>query len=150
MDNSYWANELPHPLAPSIDDAQIYKDYMYKGTTLLLGCTHKLIPFSTKQMDIDPWYKAETMIVKDWRENTEFYDNIIGDGVLNFSKELTDHLLVMCAEYCRTFIARSFHKKLPQMKIANYFPQFEDFEFPPVITEIRNDYNFYIWNFSYD
>ena len=101
-------------------------------------------------MDIDPWYKADTMIVKDWRENDEFYTNIIGDGVLNFSKELTDGLLKMCAEYCTTFIARTFVKKLPQMKIANYFPQYEDFEFPPVITEIRDNYNFYIWNFSYD
>jgi len=147
MDKSYWAKELPHPLSPSNNDIQTYKDYLYKGTTLLLGCTHKLIPLSTKQMDIDPWYNADTMIIKDWRENTEFYHNIIGDGVLNFSKELADELIEMCSEHCATFIARSFSRKLPQMKIANYFPKMEDFKFRPIIIEVRKDYNFYIWNF---
>ena len=90
MDKLYWSKELLHPLSPSISDVEIYKQNIGKGSTLLLGCTHKLISISDFQMDIDPWYEAPTMIIKDWRDNETYYDNIIGDGVFNFTKELTD------------------------------------------------------------
>lgn len=147
MDNSYWAKELPHPLSPSFDDLQIYKDNLLPGTTLLFGCTHKLIPISTSQMDIDPWYKASTMIIKDWRDNTEFYDNIIGDGVLNFTKDLTDSVLESCKKNCALFLTRCFNHKLPTMKIANYFPCESDFTIRPDLTIVYDNYNFFLWRF---
>jgi len=147
MDNSYWAKELPHPLSPSLDDFQVYKDNLISGTTLLLGCTHKLISISTNQMDIDPWYTSQTMIIQDWRENTKYYDNIIGDGVLNFTKDLTDSVLNMCKKNCGLFLTRTFKHKLPIMKIADYFPKDNDFNIRPDLVLEYDDYNFFLWRF---
>ena len=116
MNKSYWSKELPSPYSPSISDVEIYKINIGKGSTLLLGCTHKLISISDFQMDIDPWYEAPTMIIKDWRDNETYYDNIIGDGVFNFTKELTDSVLTMCKKYCRNFNTFRNYKYCPSSK----------------------------------
>ena len=147
MNKLYWSKELLHPLFPSISDVEIYKLNTGKGSTLLLGCTHKLIPISDFQMDLDPWYEAPTMIIKDWRDNETYYDNIIGDGILNFNKELTDSILTMCKKYCRNFVVRSFKRKLENMKIADYFPKENDFYIMPNLIDEYDDYNFFCWSF---
>ena len=147
MDKSYWSKELLYPLSPSNEDVEIYKESMTSGSTLLLGCTHKLIPISDFQMDIDPWYEAPTVIVKDWRINVTYYDNIIGDGVFNFTKELTDSILLMCEKNCRNLVIRSFKHKLPIMKIADYFPKENDFHIRPDLIDEYEDYNFFCWSF---
>jgi len=147
MNKLYWSKELPHPYSPSKEDVEIYKENMTSGSTLLLGCTHKLIPISDFQMDIDPWYEAPTMIIKDWRDNETYYDNIIGDGVFNFTKELTDSVLTMCKKYCRNFVVRSFKRKLENMKIADYFPKENDFHIRPDLIDEYEDYNFFCWSF---
>lgn len=143
----YWAKELPYPYSPSDDDFKIFKNHLKKGKTLLLGCTHKLIPITDYQMDIDPWYNSSTVIIQDWVTNNIFYDNIIGDGVLNFTKKLTDDVLKMCSKNCNFFMARVFNKKLPNMKIANYFPFTNDFEIKPNNIISFENYNFFSWNF---
>ena len=147
MDKSYWSKELLYPLSPSNKDVEIYKESMTRGSTLLLGCTHKLIPIRDFQMDIDPWYQAPTMIIKDWRNNKTYYDNIIGDGVFNFTKELTDSILLMCEKNCRNLVIRSFKHKLPIMKIADYFPKENDFHIRPDLIDEYEDYNFFCWSF---
>jgi hypothetical protein len=147
MDKSYWSKELLYPLSPSNEDVEIYKESMTSGSTLLLGCTHKLIPISDFQMDIDPWYEAPTVIVKDWRNNETYYDNIIGNGVFNFTKELTDSILLMCEKNCRNLVIRSFKHKLPIMKIADYFPKENNFHIRPDLIDEYEDYNFFCWNF---
>jgi hypothetical protein len=49
---------------------------------------------------------------------------------------------------CKVFIARSFDYKLESMKIANYFPKFEDFNIKPTYTfKTEKEYTFYIWEF---
>jgi hypothetical protein len=65
---------------------QTYLKYTIPGTTLLLGPTKKLITHTTKQMDVDPQFQGETMKIGDWRTNDEHFDNMLGDGVLNFTK----------------------------------------------------------------
>jgi len=147
MNKLYWSKELPHPYSPSKKNVQLYKDNIGKGSTLLLGCTHKLIPISDFQMDIDPWYEAPTMIIKDWRDNKTYYDNIIGDGVLNFNKDLSDSILTMCKENCRNLVIRSFKHKLPIMKIANFFPKENELNIRPDVTFEYKDYNFFCWGF---
>lgn len=142
----WWANLTP-PLAPSDNDARIFKDYLLNGTTLLLGCTKNLIPLSDVQMDIDPWYVADTVITQDWTTNTKFYDNIIGDGVLNLDKELAEKVLDMCYKHCDNFVVRCFNRKLPNMTVASHFPNKKDFLIPPTIIEEFDEYTFYIWNF---
>jgi hypothetical protein len=147
LDNTYWSKDFPHPLSPSNSDVEIYKSYLSKGTTLLLGCTKNLIPISDYQMDIDPWYKGPSMIVQDWLTNKNYYSNIILDGGLCFNKKLCDGILDMASNHCNVFIARSFNYKLPTMRIAEYFPKSEDFQIKPTDSKIFNDYSFFVWKF---
>ena len=74
-------------------------------------------------------------------------DNIIADGSLSFTKELADGLIEMASKHCRVFIARTFTRKLPIMRIADNFPQPENFKIPPTKTVVFEDYSFYIWQF---
>ena len=147
VNKDYWASDIPLPLSPSDSDVDIYKDNMIQGSTLMLGCTKKLIPISNIQMDIDPWYEAKTVIKGDWLDNKTYYGNIIADGSLSFTKELADGLIEMASKHCKVFIARTFTKRLPIMRIADYFPQPEDFKIPPTKTVVFKDYSFYIWQF---
>jgi len=147
VDKDYWSSDLPLPLSPSDDDVEDYKRFMVDGRTLMLGCTKKLIPISDIQMDIDPWYQSESVIEDNWLNNNTFYENIIGDGVLSFTKELADELIEMASKNCKVFITRTFTKKLPIMRIANNFPQPQDFIIKPTVTLTKKDYSFYIWQF---
>lgn len=147
VDKNYWASKLPHPLSPSDLDVRLYQKFMGRGTTLLLGCTKKLIPLSNRQLDIDPWYEADTVIKGDWLNNQNYYTNILIDGGLCFTKELCDGILKMASKNCKTFIARTFNYKLDEMKIANYFPKEDEFEIKPEVIIPCGSYNFYIWEF---
>jgi hypothetical protein len=144
-DKEYWKNQLPVPYSPSDSDVDVYKQYCLHGNTLLLGCTHKLIPLSNIQMDIDPWYSAPTVVVKDWQHNNDFYENIIGDGVLNFTEELTHGILGMTSKFSKTFVARYFKYKLQNMRIANYFS--DPFGLKPTEIVDRPEYCFLIWKY---
>lgn len=147
VNKDYWSSDIPLPLSPSDSDVNIYKDNLIEGNTLMLGCTKKLIPISNTQIDIDPWYDAETVIKGDWLDNKTYYDNIIADGSLSFTKELADGLIEMASKNCKVFITRTFTRKLPIMRIAAYFPQPEDFKILPTKTIVFGDYSFYIWHF---
>lgn len=148
IDKRYWASDLPLPLSPSDDDVLEYRFHLKTGSTLLLGCTKKLIPLSNRQLDIDPWYDGDTVIVGDWVENKHFYTNIMIDGGLCFTKELCDSIIKMASKNCKVLIARVFDYKLDTMKIAAYFPNFTDFEIAPIYTfKTEKEYTFYIWEF---
>lgn len=147
IDKTYWEQTFPHPLGPSDLDVKLYKKFMTDGTTLLLGCTKKLISLSNRQLDIDPWYDADTVIVGDWTKNEHYYTNILLDGGLCFTKELCDDIVKMASKNCKNFIARTFAYKLDIMKIAAYFPKEDDFEIKPKTIIPCGSYNFYIWEF---
>ena len=147
VDKTYWESDLLHPLSPNDLDVDLFKTFMTNGTTLLLGCTKKLIPLSNRQLDIDPWYDGDTVIVGDWVNNQHYYVNILIDGGLCFNKELCDNVVKMASKNCRNFIARTFIKKLDIMKIADYFPLEQDFEIKPTMSIECSSYNFYIWRF---
>ena len=143
----YWQNKLPHPLSPNDSDVKLYLSLITDGTALLLGCTHDLIKYTTNQMDIDPWYQNQTVITMDWQNNEDFYDNMIGDGSFNLSKELTDNVLKMASKCTKNLVIRCFNQKLPEMRVANYFPTKDDFEIKPSLTIKFKDYSFYVWEF---
>lgn len=147
VDKEYWSSEIPIPLSPSDEDVEIYKQNKIPGSCLMLGCTKKLIEISDFQMDMDPWYTNKTVIKDDWLNNNTFYDTIIGDGVLSFTKELSDGILEMVQKNCKVFIARTFTKRLPIMKIANHFPGEFDFKNKPTKVINFENYSFYIWHF---
>jgi len=147
VDKNWWGIEFPTPYSPSDDDIKTYRDNMISGKTLMLGCTRKLIPFTDIQMDIDPWYDGPNVVVQDWTTNKIFYENIVGDGVLNFTKELAESVLDMASKHCKVFIVRSFNYKLERMRIAANFPKAEDLPIKPTIVKIFDEYSFFIWQF---
>ena len=147
VDKAYWASDFPHPLAPSEEDVKIYQSYLLEGETLMLGCTKRLIPFSTWMMDIDPWLEAPNVIVQDWTTNAKDYTNIIIDGGLNFAKELTDGILLMAQKHSKIFVARAFNYKLPTMRIAAHFPKFDEFVIKPDEVIMFEEYSFFVWRF---
>lgn len=147
LNKEYWASNLPRPLSPSWEDYLIFSENMVPGTTLLLGCTRKLIELSDVQMDLDPWYEADSVIVQDWETNDVYYDNIIGDGVLNFTKEIENNILNMAKNKCNRLIIRAFNEKMDIMRIANNFPNVCDFTIKPTSVIRYYKYSFYIWEF---
>jgi len=147
VDQAYWASDFPHPLAPSEEDAKIYQSYLLESETLMLGCTKRLIPFSTLMMDIDPWLTEPNVIKQDWTTNTKDYTNIITDGGLNFTKELADGILSMAKKHSKVFIARSFNRKQPTMRIAAHFPRYDEFEIRPDEVRMFQEYSFFVWRF---
>jgi len=147
MDKNYW-KDRPYPLSPSEEDVLAYKVSLEEGTTLLLGCTRNIIPLSDRQMDIDPWYDGETVIIRDWADNNDFYTNIIGDGVLNLSESLAKSVLEMCSRCCHNLVVRHFNRKLPTMMVAEFFPDEYGFSIKPQGIRRKEDYTFYIWKFK--
>lgn len=150
QNKEYWRKQIPHPYSPNYQDLEIYLKYKVSGKTLLLGCTHDLIEHSDFQMDFDPWYESDTVITMDWRDNKTHFANMMGDGVLNLKKELTDDVLKMAQKHSKRLIVRSFNYKLPIMKIADYFPNKNEFSLRPTHAIEFAEYSFYIWNFSND
>jgi hypothetical protein len=147
LSKEYWSQDFPRPLGPNDEDVDIFKDSMISGKTLLLGCTKKLLDLSDVQIDLDPWWIGPNTITGNWLDNKDFYENILCDGGLCFTKDLTDGILQMASKNCKVFITRTFTMKLPIMKIADYFPQPTDFEIIPTKTIVKENYSFYIWNF---
>lgn len=148
VDKNYWRHCLKPPYSPSEDDVEYYKHFIQSGKILVLGCTHALLPISTHQMDFDPWYDGSSVIIRDWRDNTEYFENMVGDGVLNFTKELTEDVVLMAQKCSDRLIVRSFKQKLPNMKVADYFPNRLQFPIIPSIAIEKNHYNFFIWEFK--
>jgi hypothetical protein len=148
VDKTYWSKEMIPPYGPSDKDIELCNSHKIDGSTLLLGCTHKLIAHTNYQLDIDPWYKAKTVIVGDWKNNVSFYENMVGDGVLNLSKDLTVSVLKMASKYSNRLIVRYFNRKLPEMKIADQFENPANLFIPPNIIKDFGIYSFLVWKFN--
>jgi hypothetical protein len=148
VDKEYWSTEFPSPYGPSEEDVLFFNETKITGKTLLLGCTKKLIPITDIQIDIDPWYDGPNVIVKDWLDNTDFYENIFGDGVLNLTKELEQGILEMASKNCKVFICRCFNYKLEKLRIAKNFPDKDNFSITPTESKIFDDYSIHIWKFQ--
>ena len=146
IEKEYWASLVP-PLSPSPEDVKIFKGELLNGTTLLLGCTREIIHLSDYQMDLDPLDFVTNPLVQDWTTNTTCYTNIIGDGVLNLSKQLCDDILDMCSKNCYKFTARCFNRKMDIMRVAEHFPGVDDFIIKPNGVKTFDDYTFYTWTF---
>jgi len=148
VNKEYWSTEFPSPYGPSEEDVLFFNETKVPGRTLLLGCTKNLIPITDIQMDIDPWYDGPNVITKDWLDNTDFYENIFGDGVLNFTKELEQNILEMASKHCKVFICRCFNYKLEKLRIATNFPDKDNFSITPTESKIFDDYSIHIWRFQ--
>jgi hypothetical protein len=98
-------------------------------------------------MDLDPFDFVPKPIIQDWVTNINPYTNIIGDGVFNFNKETCDGVLEMASKHSKKLIVRSFNRKLDIMRVADYFPTYEDFTIKPTEIRVLNYYTFYIWEF---
>ena len=149
VDRSYWSQVHPHPLAPNQADVSVYEQLLAGSQTiLLLGNTPALMDLCTAALDSDPFIDDPKVIAGDWRENTERFDAIIGDGVLNFTSDLAEDVLAMAQGHCKLFVARSFSRKLDIMRIADNFPRADHFSIRPSEVIERDEYNFFIWRFE--
>ena len=148
VDKNYWASDFQTPYGPTDEDVKFFNSKKLPGTTLLLGCTRKFIPFTDVQIDIDPWYDGPNVIIKDWLDNIDYYDNIFGDGVLNLTKDLEKGILEMVSKHCKVFICRCFNYKLEKLRIAANFPISEEFSITPTESKIFDDYSIHIWIFQ--
>lgn len=147
VSKEYWGQSFKHPLSPNDEDVEIYKRLMTNGSVLLLGCTQNLIPLSSCQLDLDPWYQGPNVIVGDWRENQDEYDNIIGDGVMNLCRDLCEAVLAMSSKKCASLVVRSFNRRLKEMMVASYFPSKDDFGIKPSCHIDMGSYSFFSWRF---
>jgi type 1 glutamine amidotransferase len=148
VNKSYWSSSFESPYGPTDDDVIFFNENKIVGKTLLLGCTKKLIPFTDSQMDNDPWYDGPNVIIKDWLDNTDYYENIFGDGILNLTKELEEGILQMVSKNCKVFICRCFNRRLEKHRIASNFPSIEEFSITPTESKIFDDYSIHIWRFQ--
>lgn len=141
MDLHHFSNLSP-PLSPSQKEVDIYKSYI-KEDTLLLGYTKELYPFVKEAID---WNPPDGMKVTkgDWMKISDFYDVIIGDGVINLAgPELIDHL----KNKCNALVIRFFLKKLDGMKYATHFREECRFLLPDEIIHTQEGCVILVWNF---
>lgn len=144
----YWAGPHPHPLAPNADDVADYRRLIGDSVSvLLLGNTPALMELCDVAMDMEPFADSPKVVRQDWTTNQDWYDAIIGDGVLNFTDVLAREVLDMAARSCRVFVARAFSRRLPIMRVADNFPTAEEFTPRPVEVLERVDYRFFVWRF---
>lgn len=145
----YWAKSHPHPLAPNLEDVETYRNLIGRlQSVLLLGNTPALMDLCTNAMDIEPFVDDPKVIQQDWVTNTKFYDAIIGDGVLNFTESLASGLIEMALEHSSLLVVRSFTRRLPIMRVADYFPGPQEFSMTPTEIIERDDYRFFVWRFN--
>ena len=147
MEKDYWASLTP-PLAPSSHDVEIYRTNLIEGSTLLLGSTKQLLDLCDIALDVSPVYQDKKIIVGDWVNNEMFFENIIGDGVLNFNHNLCNQLLEMAEKNCNQFLVRAFNYKMPMMRVADYFPSTKIFQIRPEVIFSNTEYSFYKWDFK--
>ncbi len=144
-DNSYWINPIG---APTDCEVAKYLELIEPGTIMLLGCTQKLLPLCDVALDLEPLFEDPKIKKMNWLENSDFYQTIIGDGVLNLGRELCHSIVEMASRHSAQLIVRSFNYKLAGMRYACYFPKAGDFEIRPKKTLIFDEYSFFIWRFS--
>lgn len=142
----HWAN-LKYPLAPSGENKLVFKNHLKKGSTLLLGSTKLLLDLCDQALDIEPLYPDPKIIIGNWIENNKFFNNIIGDGVLNFNPILCANILEMASKNSHQFLVRAFNSKLDTMVVAEYFPKPSDFKIKPEVIFKNDIYSFYKWIF---
>ena len=144
IDIDHFSN-LPLPLYPNDDEVAIYKTHMRNGKNLLLGYTKQLIHLCDIAMDINPPETHKNIIKQDWFTITEYYDTIIGDGVLNL---VGGDLVQFLSKHCKTLIIRFFTDKIDGMKYATYFESNTNFLLPNIIIDTQPQCKILIWNFQ--
>ena len=115
---------------------------------MLLGSTKDLLGLCDAALDVSPVYNDKKIIAGNWADNNIFYQNIIGDGVLNLNELLCDQIMAMAKKNCCRLVVRVFNYKLPIMKVAAYFPTPNNFETKPEVFYCTEEYSFFKWNFE--
>ena len=84
IDINHFDTLIP-PLAPNSYEVSLYNTHK-RNRTLLLGYTKQLMDIACVSMNINPPERYKNITIKqDWFTINEYYDTIIGDGVLNLT-----------------------------------------------------------------
>ncbi|QDD12061.1 hypothetical protein FIT62_02740 [Candidatus Methylopumilus rimovensis] len=62
---------------------------------MLLGSTKDLLSLCDEALDTFPVYNDKKIITGHWADNKIFYQNIVGDGVLNLNELLCNQIMAM-------------------------------------------------------
>lgn len=146
-------NNLKPPFSPNVDEVEIYNEYCTDKNhtkTLLLGYTKELMHLCSDAMDINPPDDVISpsglkVIKQDWFTITEYYDTIIGDGVLNL---VGGDLVQYLSKYCNTLIIRFFTEKFSFMRYATHFRNNTSFLLPDIIINTQPQCKILIWKFK--
>lgn len=143
--NNHWIS-LKYPLAPSEENKETFQQLIVGSNILLLGCTKILLPLATEAVDTVVRYDNPKIRIGDWLQVNQRYDSVLADGCLNlgFANELIEHF----SSRSTRFIARSFTKRHPDMKVANQFFTALDFDITPIVFSESEWYRFYVWDFE--
>lgn len=146
-DKEYWTT-LPPLVSPSNANAELFRQLIVGETVLLLGSTKQLLDMATTAYDLCPKYDNPKIINRDWRTINSHFDTILGDGVFNFEKDLTDEVLTLASKYSQRLVVRTFVKHPTKPKYATTWPQASEFAITPKVVESSEFYNFYVWDFK--
>jgi hypothetical protein len=143
LDSAHF-NNLKPPLAPNEYEVEIYKQYI-NHNTLLLGYTKQLIDLCSSAIDLNPPISPNPKVLQgDWFAIKDYYDVIIGDGVLNLvGGDLVEYL----STHCNILVIRFFTNKIQGMKYATYFRSNTNFLLPDVIIDTQDSCKILVWHF---
>jgi hypothetical protein len=127
---------------------RLFKENLIDGSTLLLGSTKDLLSLCDEALDTFPVYNDKKIITGHWADNNIFYQNIMGDGVLNLNEVLCNQIMAMAKKNCCRLIVRVFNYRLPIMKVATYFPTANHFKKKPEVIYHTEEYSFFKWDFE--
>lgn len=144
-DYEFWRNP---PGAPTESDRELFRNLIEGDRVLLLGSTKMLLELATDAYDLCPKWDDPKIQDRDWLSIDSKYDTIIGCGIFNFTKELTDQLFPLLKQNCSKLVIRTFYKPNWKTTYAKHFPEPNEFPIEPTVFHDDGVHRYFVWDFK--